>query len=195
MTGLLLIRHGPTGWNRAGRIQGRSDQPLDPDGRREVATWRLPADCQDSHWVTSPLARARETAALLGHAAAATAEELIETDWGEWEGLRLADLRNRLGEEMARLESRGLDFRPPGGESPRDLQRRLEPWLARTAAMPRSSVAVCHKGVIRALYALASGWDMGGPPPVKLASGRAQAFELDSRGRISVARLNIPLLP
>ncbi len=195
MTGLLLIRHGPTAWNRAGRIQGRSDQPLDPEGRSEVATWRLPALCQDSHWVTSPLERARETAALLGHGDAATASELIETDWGDWEGLSLADLRCRQGEEMTRLESRGLDFRPPGGESPRDLQRRLGPWLTRTAAEPRSTVAVCHKGVVRAIYALASGWDMVGPPPVKLVSSRAQAFELDSRGRPSVARLNIPLLP
>ena len=74
MTGLLLIRHGPTAWNRAGRLQGRSDQPLDPDGRREVASWVLPEAFASGHWVTSPLARARETVALLGHGDAEIAE-------------------------------------------------------------------------------------------------------------------------
>lgn len=195
MTELVAIRHGPTAWNRAGRIQGRSDQPLAPEGRDLVRAWRLPDAWESYRWVTSPLSRARETAALLDHPDAAVEPALIETDWGEWEGKRLAVLRRDLGAEMTRLEDLGLDFRPPGGESPRDLQARLAPWLARVAESGRPTVAVCHKGVIRALFARATGWNMIGRPPVRLDADRAQAFALDPAGLPSPERLNIALLP
>ena len=192
---LALIRHGPTDWNAEGRIQGRSDQPLSASGRRAVSCWQMPAALAGYRWVTSPLARARETAALLGHPEAEVEVALSEADWGEWEGQRIADLRARLGEVMTRLEARGLDFRPPGGESPRDLQARLHPWLARVATEARPCVAVCHKGVIRALTALATGWDMTGPPPEKIRAESAHCFTLSVSGMPSVDRLNLPLLP
>ena len=66
----------------------------------------------------------------MGHDDATVEPALIETDWGHWEGRTLAELRQRHGGEMAALEARGLDFRPPGGESPRDVQARLASWLA-----------------------------------------------------------------
>jgi probable phosphoglycerate mutase len=94
---------------------------------------------------------------------------------------------------MADNEARGLDFRPPGGESPRDLRERLRPWLAAVAAERRNRIAVAHKGVIRALYTLASGWDMTGKPPDKLRWAHGHLFELDPEGRPSCLRLNIPL--
>ena len=56
-------------------------------------------------------------------------------------------------------------------------------------------VAVTHKGVIRALYAWASGWDMTGRPPDKLRDARAHGFSLDSDGRPHIARLNLELAP
>jgi probable phosphoglycerate mutase len=120
---------------------------------------------------------------------------LIETDWGQWEGERLPELRARLGDVMAANEARGLDFRPPGGESPRDLQVRLTPWLAMVAARGGPCVAVAHKGIIRALYSLASGWDLLGKPPDKLVWSCAQVFRLTSNGRPSVTRLNLSLMP
>ncbi len=58
---------------------------------------------------------------------------LIEMDWGDWEGLTLDEICARHGEEFARNEARGLDFRPPGGESPREVLERLRPWLVRAA--------------------------------------------------------------
>lgn len=195
MTELVVIRHGPTAWNRAGRIQGRSDQLLDPDGRRLVRSMRLPAAWHSYRWVTSPLRRAHDTAALLGHPDAGSQAALIETDWGDWEGEILADLRRRLGPEMTRLEVRGLDFRPPGGESPRDLQARLKPWLIALATAGRPTVAVCHKGVMRALYALATSWDMTGDPPLKLDANLAQVFAVEGDGGLSPVKLNVALLP
>ena len=195
LTPLVLIRHGPTRWNAEGRMQGRSDQPLSDAGRAEVGRWTLPAEVSAYHWMTSPLRRARETAALLGHGNAEIVAELVEMDWGEWEGRKLKELRQCFGAEMARMEARGLDFRPPGGESPREVQARLAPWLASFGAAGRPAVAVCHKGVIRALAALALGWDMTGPPPEKLRAESAHRFRIDAAGRPAIDRLNLPLAP
>ncbi|MDH3473040.1 MAG: histidine phosphatase family protein [Rhodospirillales bacterium] len=192
---LILLRHGPTDWNAEGRMQGRSDRPLSAAGRAAVRRWRLPEGAAGYCWASSPLGRARQTAALLGHEDAGVEAALIETDWGDWEGARLAELRERFGEEMTTLEAKGLDFRPPGGESPREVQARLRPWLAALAGAKRPCVAVSHKGVIRALLSLATGWDMTGPPPEKLRSDSAQCFRLMPDGRAEVVRLNLPLVP
>lgn len=193
MTQLLLIRHGATAWNEAGRIQGRSDPPLSATGRAAVAAWVLPSAAAEARWICSPLTRARQTAALLHEGTIGEEPRLIETDWGAWEGRGLAELRAELGPEMAANEARGLDFRPPGGESPRDVQERLRPLLAELAEAGGSVVAVTHKGVIRALYARASGWDMRGKPPVKLLNACVQAFTLGADGAPCIAQLNLPL--
>ena len=206
MTPLVLIRHGATQWNLDGRIQGRADPPLAAEGRAEVSAWRLPPEIADGPgtghwaWLTSPLARARETAALLRAAPvpvepALIEPALIEMDWGAWEGRRLAELRAEGGAAMAAAEARGLDFQPPGGESPRQVQDRLRPLLERLAAAGRPAVAVTHKGVIRALYARASGWDMTGPAPEKLRDGCAQRFLLGPGGTPETDQLNLPLAP
>lgn len=193
MTRLLVIRHAATAWNAAGRIQGRSDQPLSPDGRAAVAGWTLPPEAAGARWLSSPLTRARDTAALLHRGPVETEPRLIETDWGEWEGRTLADLRAELGAAMAANEARGLDFRPPGGESPRDVQRRLSPLLGELADRDTTVMAVAHKGVLRALYALACDWDMRGRPPARLRDACAQSFLLGRDGAPRVDRLNIPL--
>jgi len=192
---LVLLRHGPTDWNEEGRIQGRTERPLSRAGRARVRAWQLPSQFHAYRWATSPLGRARETAALLGHGEAEVVPELVEAAWGDWEGERLDELRARHGAYMTSLEARGLDFRPPGGESPRDLQIRLAPWLARLAAAGDPCVAVAHKGIIRAVHALATGWDLRGTPPVKLRPDCAHAFHLASDGRPAVARLNLDLMP
>lgn len=191
---LVVLRHGPTDWNEAGRIQGRSDRPLSAAGRALVASWRLPDGLDGWRWFTSPLGRARETAALLGQPDAAIESALIEMHWGGWEGWQLEQLRARDGQTMTDNEARGLDFRPSGGESPRDVQKRLMPWLARLAEAGLPSVAVCHKGVMRALYALASGWDMLGKPPDKLRNSCAHRFAVTGDGKVEVEQLNISLV-
>jgi len=190
MTRLAMLRHGPTAWTAEQRIQGHSDVPLSPAGRAEVGGWRLPPEVQSYRVLVSPLSRARETAELLGLADATVEPALAERCWGDWEGMRLPELRDRYGTDMVAWEALGLDFRPPNGESPRDLQQRLEPLLARIAAARRDTLAVCHRGVLRAVYAPATGWDMRTDPPDKLRDGCLQSFELDAEGRPEVVQLN-----
>jgi broad specificity phosphatase PhoE len=194
MTIFAVLRHGPTEWSATRRLQGRSDIPLSPAGRATVASWRLPPPLAGCAWLTSPLARAIETAEILGLTARREAR-LIEMAWGEWEGLTLAELAAHPGAALAEREPAGLDFQPQGGESPRQVQARLQPLLAEIARGGQAVGAVSHKGVIRALFALASGWDMLGKAPVRLDWQSAHLFRLDRYGNPTVERLNVGLAP
>jgi broad specificity phosphatase PhoE len=82
-------------------------------------------------------------------------------------------------------EARGLDFRPPGGESPREVQARLAAWLERIAGNGEDCAAVVHKGIIRCVYALARDWDMRGESPVEFAWDALHAFELSADGELA----------
>jgi broad specificity phosphatase PhoE len=183
---ILLIRHGRTAWNEEGRMQGRADLQLSPEGRAEVRRWRLPHAWADARWRSSPLRRAIETAALLAGRPAAIEPRLIEMDWGTWEGFSLAELRATAPGAMAANEARGLDFRPPGGESPREVRARLDALLADLSDDPGDVVCVTHKGVIRAALSLATGWDMRSKPPLRLASDAALVLRRDAGGRLAL---------
>ncbi|WP_342234726.1 histidine phosphatase family protein [Inquilinus sp. OTU3971] len=192
MTRLLVLRHAPTGWNAERRIQGRADIPLSEAGRAAAARWRLPDWVAGWPVLTSPLSRAMETARLLG-LDPVPEPALTELDWGGWEGLRLSDKTRIDPAELARREALGLDFRAPGGESYRELQARLAPLLLRLAAAGRDTVAICHRGVILALYACAADWTMIGDAPDGLQWGCAHLFRLDDSGAPVIERLNISL--
>ncbi len=114
-------------------------------------------------------------------------------DCGDWEGRTLDSLRRELGAAFADNERRGLDFTPAGGESPRAVQSRLRPWLAEVGAGGRLVAAVTHKGVIRAILALACDWDMTGAPPVELDWSCVHLFRLAPSGAPRPERLNLPL--
>ena len=169
MIRLGLIRHGHTDWNRAGRIQGRTDRPLDDDARAQLAALRLPKDWAQADLVSSPLARATETAELVGGRTPRTDPALIEMDWGDWEGLRGADLRADPRSGYRDIEDWGWDYRPPGGESVAELRARLVPWAE---SLRRDTVAICHIGVMRVLLAHATGWNFDGPAPFAVKRNR-----------------------
>jgi broad specificity phosphatase PhoE len=192
MTTLALLRHAPTEWNAARRLQGRADIPLSAAARTSLATRRLPSELTGFRCLVSPLTRARETAILLGQSAEIDAR-LVEMDWGRYEGRTIADLRREHGEAFIASEARGLDFTPEGGESPRAVQARIIPLLAEIASRRRSTLAITHRGVIRAIYAQASGWNMTGDPPHELDLYAMQIFTLRDDGEPQIERLNVPL--
>ena len=193
MSLLVLIRHGATDWNAERRLQGRADRPLSDAGLAAVRGWRLPPLLREADWTASPLARARETAALLHPGGCGVARELIEMDWGTWEGRTRAELMAEFGREAIDRSPLGLDFRAPGGESPREVLSRLRPWIAARARCGAATVAVTHRGVVRALYAEATGWEMIGPPPEPLADAAAQLFLARVDGSVGLIRTNLML--
>ena len=167
MTSLLaVIRHGSTEWNELVKIQGRTDIPLSEEGKCVIQQLQLPDFFSGIDWITSPLSRAIETGKLLGITEMLIDDRLIETNWGDWEGQVLQDLRIKYGQEMLENEKRGLDLSPPGGESPRQVCQRLQPLLSDIATSDKQKLigAITHKGVIRSLLSLATGWDMSEKP-------------------------------
>ncbi len=190
MIPLLVIRHGPTDWNVKNRLQGRSDRRLSDQGKAQVRSWNIPQEFKEYHCISSPLARATETAQLLGKTPDIE-PALAEMSWGEWEGQNWQSLQMELGPEVvAAHQAKGIDFCPDGGESPREVQARLKPWLT---SLDRPTVAISHKGVLQALYAMATDWQMTEKAPVKFRHGEAFLFQMAS-GRLSVGRMNIPLV-
>ena len=194
MIDVVMIRHAVTAWNEAGRIQGQTDIPLAETGRRALAGRRLPARFASYRVHSSPLVRAVETATLLGLATPVLDRRLMEMHWGAWEGETRASVAAADPQAAARGEARGPDFRPPGGESPREVQARVVEW-ARSAAQWRSGVvAITHKGVIKATLGLACGWDLTGKDPVRLDWSCAHRFRFAPRtGEFVLEESNVRL--
>ena len=189
-----ILRHSTTAWNEAGRLQGMTDTPLSPAGAAAASSWRLPAPADCWRRVCSPLRRARQTAELVRPAAAVAVDSrLREMSFGLWEGCTLSELRARGGESFATAEGRGLDFRPPGGESPRMTMARIGDWLSEIATAGEPVLAVSHKAAIRALLALATGWDMTGRQPIKLDWKCVHFFAAHPGGMVSIERPNVAM--
>lgn len=193
MTLLAFIRHAPTTWNAEGRLQGRRDTPLSEDGKAALATWGLPPTLNGFDWIASPLGRCQDTARHLAGRTVPSDARIIEMDWGEWEGRKRIELAETLGEAFRENEARGLDFTPPNGESPRMVQDRLKPFFQEIAAKGRPTVAVSHRGVIRAAIALATGWNFMGKSPVKGVHGTYNILRLAADGTPSVVAADAPL--
>ncbi|MBC6416219.1 MAG: histidine phosphatase family protein [Rhodospirillales bacterium] len=189
---LLILRHASTPWNEGRRLQGRRDLALSRRGIAEASAWRLPGCAAAWPVLTSPLKRAQQTAELMG-LQARPAPWSIEMDWGRWEGRSLAELRVALGARMTAIEARGLDLTPPGGESPRAVSQRLAMALEAYGRGYGGWVLVAHKGVIRALLSLATGWDMRLDWPERLRPACGHLFELGPMGRPALVRLNLDL--
>ena len=170
----LVLRHAPTAWNAEGRIQGRTDCPLSAEGLEQALSWRVPEGFSGAPCLSSPLRRCLDTARAMG-LSPIVEERLVEMDWGTLEGATLAGMRADGGEDFSRREAAGLDFRPSGGETPRETGARARAVLAEA---PADAVIVTHKGVMRALLAMATGWDMVGKPPVRFpGDGHALMME------------------
>lgn len=179
MSRLALLRHGHTEWNRAGRIQGRTDIPLDAEAQAQLAQLSLPPPWDRAAIWSSPLRRAAETAQLVSGRAPTTDPALTEMDWGTWEGQKRPDLHADPDCDYRPIEDWGWHYAPPGGESPAEVRARLLPWAE---ALTGDAVAVCHIGVMRVLLAHAHGWDFDGPAPFAVKRNRLYIIDIDPFG-------------
>jgi broad specificity phosphatase PhoE len=189
-----ILRHAATAWNEQGRLQGMTDTSLSSAGCAAARGWRLPAPVDGWRRMSSPLHRARQTAELVRPAAAiAVDSRLREMSFGLWEGRTLAELRAEGGDTFAATERLGLDFHPPGGESPRITMSRIGGWAADIAAAGEPVFAVSHKAAIRALLALATGWDMTGRQPIRLDWRCLHFFSAHRDGKVTLERPNVAM--
>lgn len=193
MSELVFLRHGLTQWNVERRMQGRQDIPLNDDGRQMVAAWRLPAALAGCPITASPLIRCMETAEILRSAhpelgPIETDPRLMEKSWGVWEGRNLHEMEATVGPDI-----HSPDHRPEGGESRRDMLGRIGEFLADIANQDEPRIIVTHRGVIRTVYGIATGWDLSGETPDEMSRRRAQVFDADPDGTARIKQLNLPL--
>ena len=119
---IYIARHGETAWTLTGQHTGLTDLPLTPQGERNA---RALADrltgLDFAKVLTSPLQRASKTCALAGFGAVAEVDrDLVEWNYGEYEGLRSAEIRAKRPDWQL--------FRDgcPGGESPAQVKARAD---------------------------------------------------------------------
>ncbi|NUB45957.1 histidine phosphatase family protein [Fertoebacter nigrum] len=153
MKRLILVRHGETEWNASRRLQGQTDIALSDVGRAQArALAPMVAALSPDHAVTSDLARAAETARLLGHASARDEPRLREQDLGDWSDQSIADLSAR--DPDAYLRWRAGRQTPPGGEDWGRFSARVVAGIEDAMRLCDQTVlAVCHGGAIRAALA------------------------------------------
>ena len=157
MSVIYLIRHGETEWSRTGRHTGRTDVPLTEQGRRNAD--RLAPDLAalaPGLVLCSPLSRAQETAQRAGLRPDEVTDDLLEWDYGAWEGRTTAQIRAESGDPAWVVWDHPI---PPGtskGEQLSDVAERVERVIARCQPVlggGRDCVLVAHGHVLRILTA------------------------------------------
>jgi broad specificity phosphatase PhoE len=159
MLRMLCIRHAQSTWNALGRWQGQADPPLSEAGRREAEALagRLAREAGSlAGLVTSDLARARQTAAVLGEALGLEPEPmpaLREVDIGSWSGRVGEEIERLWPEDYARFRAGDPELRLGGGESRRALRARVADAVRALERRfgAREIVVVTHLGWLRAL--------------------------------------------
>lgn len=183
MTYFSLVRHGETDWNKAGRIQGSTDIPLNELGRVQA---RETGEKLARHsWdliVSSPLGRALETAAIIaeqiGHPTPATHSGIRERNYGDAEGLTGAELESRYPGHAD----------VPGRESRDEVMDRVLNAMHEIASdyPGKHILLVAHGGVIRAAL---QGAAPGQYLHERIANGSVHTFFHSDTG-LSLVRFN-----
>jgi len=190
---LALLRHGPTGWNALGRIQGHTDIPLSDEGLAKMRGLLPPPSFAQARAFASPLLRARQTAEALGLTDPTLDARLMEQNWGNWEGLSRAENPGARWRGCVSTRGPSASLSAPGGESTEELHDRVAAFLKDVARENSDAIAVAHMGVLRAAYTLASGWDMSAPMPPDLDISKALILGLTDKGVPAIAELNVEL--
>lgn len=158
-----LVRHGETEWSRDHRHTSATDLELTVDGRAVGRALAARLERSFDLVLTSPRRRARDTAALAGHPDAEVDADLVEWDYGDYEGITTAEIRETVPGWTVWTHP------TPGGETAEQVTERLDRVVARLRG--RTSALVFGHG--HALRALAARW-------VGLPVSEGRLFRLDT---------------
>jgi broad specificity phosphatase PhoE len=187
---IIFVRHGQTPYNAENRLQGQRDVPLNGKGREQAAAVGrfLRAhfaeeiallEAAGAFWA-SPLARARQTMALMREAIGLPPApihidaRLMELTFGDWEGLTWDGVVARDPDGARARDADKWRFRPPHGESYADLVDRVRPWLDERDG---DVLVVAHGGVARAFMAILAEVSPLAAASADIWQGRALIFE------------------
>ncbi|MEN6320041.1 MAG: histidine phosphatase family protein [Syntrophaceae bacterium] len=129
MTRIILVRHGQTEWNRVERFRGQADVPLNETGlvQAEITGKRIAAEWKPEAIYSSPLSRAVRTAEMIaGHfdLPVKVHPDLIDIDYGKWQGLTPDEVREQWPEMIDDWYNKPSSSRIPGGETLEELRIR-----------------------------------------------------------------------
>lgn len=146
---IWVFRHGETEWSRIGRHTGRTDIPLTASGQLEATRLGLRlGNRRFSLVLTSPLARASETCRLAGYGEAArTTDDLLEWDYGSYEGRTAAEIREQA--PGWQIWTDGV----PGGETAEQVGLRARRVIDQAVQAPGDVALFAHGHVLRVLAA------------------------------------------
>ncbi len=199
-TTLLLVRHGVTEHTVAKRFSGGlrgSDPGLTDEGRdqvRSTADWLAPLAEGIDVVLSSPVRRTRESAEILG---ARLGREVVvepglaEMEFGSWEGLTFAEIRERHPDEVD-LWLGSVDHAPGGGESFRVVEQRVLASLERLLERhrDRTVLAVSHVTPIKVLVAHALGAPLESVFRMELAPASVTVLSFYADGQASMRMFN-----
>ena len=146
---VYLVRHGQTAWTISGQHTGHTDIPLTEQGEQEARRLQdLLKNIDFAKIYTSPLQRARRTGELAGFGAIEQADpDLMEWDYGDYEGRRTADIRaERPG---WRLFQDGC----PGGETLAQISLRADRVIGRVRDLENNALIFAHSDILRVIIA------------------------------------------
>jgi broad specificity phosphatase PhoE len=143
-----LVRHGETEWSRDGKHTSHSDIPLTDNGIKvaKLLAQRL-GDAEFDLVLTSPRERARRTAELAGFAEAHTDGDLVEWDYGDYEGITTPEIRER--DPGWTIWTHGT----PGGETAEQVTKRLDRVVGKIRTHGGRTLLFGHGHSLRALAA------------------------------------------
>jgi probable phosphoglycerate mutase len=144
---IVLVRHGETAWTLTGQHTGRTDLPLTERGEQDARGLKSRLEGLTFAAVfSSPLVRARRTAELAGYGGRVSlADDLVEWDYGAYEGRRTVDIRaERPGWRM-------FEDGCPGGETLEAVSVRADRMLARLRALDGDALVFAHRDILRIL--------------------------------------------
>lgn len=152
---LVLVRHGQTEWSRDGRHTGRTDVPLTDAGERDARRLTSVLARFDFTLVlSSPLSRAVRTAELAG-LRPTTDDNLVEWDYGDWEGRTTPQIREALGDPTWTVFANGGSPGDIPGETVEEVAARASRVLQRVRQPLREGdvALVAHGHLLRILTA------------------------------------------
>jgi probable phosphoglycerate mutase len=156
---ILLIRHGETEWNRAGRVQGyHADSPLTETGREQARALaaRLAREGIDALY-SSDAGRTRETAnpiCMVTRLPVIRDKALRERNYGVFEGRSFTEVEVEFPAEFGKFRTRDPNYAPPNGESATQFRDRIITALEGIAARATGKrvAVITHGGVLGVMY-------------------------------------------
>lgn len=195
MLELILVRHGETDWNKNEVFRGRADVALNKTGleqAEQVARYLSAAKIDVIY--SSPLQRALKTAVAIARyqkIKVNTIENLVDFDYGEWQGLSGAEVREKCPELYQDWLDTPEQVRIPGGETLQNVFDRAAPFVEEAVARCREGklALVSHRVVLKVIICAFLGLDSSHFWNIRLDNGAVTRFQFDG-SRIVLAAHN-----